>query len=169
MIININELKGLSHHEFEEDVVFDADDLSKIDLLKELKNAHVKVKVELVSPYLIVKLHLDSEMVLYSSRSLKEVPFKISEDDELTFLLEKQELDDNDDEIPVIEGKELDLYPYIYILFNGSIPMKIIAADDEETLSGDSWELISEDEYYKRKNSNNNAFEKIKGLFDEEE
>ena len=168
MLIDLVSLKGKSHHEFEEEIIFKEEDLLKIDLLKEVLSCSIKVKVDLVSPYLIVKIHLDSELILYSSRSLKEVPYSLNEDDELTFLLEKIDVDEDEDVI-LIEGKELDLYPYIYTLFNGSIPFKVIAPDDKDEIKGDSWELITEDEYYRRKAKTNNPFSSLEGLFDDEE
>ena len=38
-----------------------------------------------------------------------------------------------------------------------SIPLKIIAKDDKESISGDNWEVITEDEYLQRKKSEDNS------------
>lgn len=169
MIIDLLSLKTNSKDVYESEITFDESLLSKIDLLKEIKSLKAKVLVEVIHPYLIVKINLEGDLVLYSSRSLKDVDFKIEDSEEITFLLEK--LDDGLDEedLEVISGNELDLTPYLYMLFTSCIPFKVVLDDEEESISGDSWELISEEEYNQRKKSNNNAFKELENFFDEEE
>ena len=43
------------------------------------------------------------------------------------------------------------MYPEILSTLITSIPLKIIGKDEPETIKGDGWEVISEDEYYKKK------------------
>ena len=43
------------------------------------------------------------------------------------------------------------MYEEILSTLITSIPLKIIGKDDPESLKGDNWEVISEDEYYKKK------------------
>lgn len=169
MIIDLISLKSSSNLIFEEDVVFEEADLKKIDLLKEIKSLKANVKVELVHPYIIVKIALKGDLILYSSRSLKDVDYKVDDVDEITFLLEKIEDVEDEEDIEIIKGNSLDLYPYIYMLFSSSIPMKIVLDDDKENIKGDSWELISEEEYYKRKSAPNSAFASLENFFDDEE
>ena len=169
MIIDLKSLKNNSSDVYESEITFDESLLKSIDLLKEIKSLSAKCTVNAIHPYLIVKIALKGELVLYSSRSLKDVPFSIDEEEDFTFLLEDIDEELKDDDLEVLNGNELDLTPYLFMLFDSSIPFKIVLDDEEESLSGDSWELISEDEYNKRKKSSNNAFKDLEGFFDEEE
>lgn len=169
MIIDLKSLKNNSSDVYESEITFDESLLKSIDLLKEIKSLSAKCIVNAIHPYLIVKIALKGELVLYSSRSLKDVPFSIDEEEDFTFLLEDIDEELKDDDLEVLNGNELDLTPYLFMLFDSSIPFKIVLDDEEESLSGDSWELISEDEYNKRKESSNNAFKDLEGFFDEEE
>lgn len=169
MIIDLKSLKNNSSDVYESEITFDESLLKSIDLLKEIKSLSAKCTVNAIHPYLIVKIALKGELVLYSSRSLKDVPFSIDEEEDFTFLLEDIDEELKDDDLEVLNGNELDLTPYLFMLFDSSIPFKIVLDDEEESLSGDSWELISEDEYNKRKESSNNAFKDLEGFFDEEE
>lgn len=169
MIIDLKSLKNNSSDVYESDITFDESLLKSIDLLKEIKSLSAKCTVNAIHPYLIVKIALKGELVLYSSRSLKDVPFSIDEEEDFTFLLEDIDEELKDDDLEVLNGNELDLTPYLFMLFDSSIPFKIVLDDEEESLSGDSWELISEDEYNKRKESSNNAFKDLEGFFDDEE
>ncbi len=169
MIIDLKSLKNNSSDVYESEITFDESLLKSIDLLKEIKSLSARCTVNAIHPYLIVKIALKGELVLYSSRSLKDVPFSIDEEEDFTFLLEDIDEELKDDDLEVLNGNELDLTPYLFMLFDSSIPFKIVLDDEEESLSGDSWELISEDEYNKRKESSNNAFKDLEGFFDEEE
>ena len=169
MIIDLKSLKNNSSDVYESEITFDENLLKSIDLLKEIKSLSAKCTVNAIHPYLIVKIALKGELVLYSSRSLKDVPFSIDEEEDFTFLLEDIDEELKGDDLEVLNGNELDLTPYLFMLFDSSIPFKIVSDDEEESLSGDSWELISEDEYNKRKESSNNAFKDLEGFFDEEE
>ena len=169
MIIDLKSLKNNSSDVYESDITFDESLLKSIDLLKEIKSLSAKCTINAIHPYLIVKIALKGELVLYSSRSLKDVPFSIDEEEDFTFLLEDIDEELKDDDLEVLNGNELDLTPYLFMLFDSSIPFKIVLDDEEESLSGDSWELISEDEYNKRKESSNNAFKDLEGFFDDEE
>ena len=169
MIIDLKSLKNNSSDVYESEITFDESLLKSIDLLKEIKSLSAKCTVNAIHPYLIVKIALKGELVLYSSRSLKDVPFSIDEEEDFTFLLEDIDEELKDDDLEVLNGNELDLTPYLFMLFDSSIPFKIVLDDEEESLSGDSWELISEDEYNKRKESSNNAFKDLEGFFDDEE
>ena len=62
-----------------------------------------------------------------------------------------EENDYGDEDIIQIEEDHFDLYPEILSTIITSIPLKIIGKDDPESLQGDHWEVISEDEYYKKK------------------
>lgn len=169
MIIDLKSLKNNQSDIYENEINFDESLLKNITLLKEIKSLKAIVKVNVIHPYLIVNIKLSGDVILYSSRSLKDVPFVIDEEEDFTFLLEEVDKELNEEDLEVISGNEFDLTPYLFMLFDSSIPLKIVLDDESESLSGDSWELISEEEYYKRKESSNNAFKELEGFFDDEE
>lgn len=167
MLVRFADLKNKTHHLFEEEIKFEKEILNKIDLLKEVKELHGKASFEVCSPFIIVKLKLQGELVLVSSRSLKDVPYNIDDEETLTFTLDKE--NENDDVI-YIEENYLDLNPYFLALLNANIPFKVLAKDEEESINGDSWELISEDEYYARKeqeDKENPLFDALKDFNEE--
>ncbi len=167
MLIRLADLKNKTHHLFQEELEFEEDKLKKIDLLKKVKSLHGEATFEVCSPFIIVKLKLQGELILVSSHSLKDVPYTIDDEETLTFTLDKE---NEDDDVIYIEDNYLDLNPYFFALLNANIPFKVLGNDEEESIDGDSWELISEDEYYARKekeDKTNPLFDALKD-FDEE-
>lgn len=165
MLININELKSKTHHEFDEDLHFSEEQISKIDLLKKIKSLKGHTVIELCKPYIIITLNIDGDLVLLSSRSLKDVDYHIKDSYQLTFNIDEDSNDDVDDNVIFVKGNEIDLDAYYYDLLLSNIPLKIIKEGEKENISGDSWELISEDEYYKRKKDEENPmFASLKNL-----
>ena len=63
MIIDLISLKNSSNLIFEEDVIIDEADFKKIDLLKEIKSLKASVTVEVVHPYIIVKIALKGDYI----------------------------------------------------------------------------------------------------------
>lgn len=158
MQISIDELKNKTHHSFVEEISFDEESLKKIDLLKQIKKLIARVDLEICNPFIIAKIKLQGDLILLSSRSLKELPYSFEDEISLTFALYKME--DEDDDVIYVENRIIDFTPYLYSLLNANIPFKVLADEDKETIVDDSWELISEDEYYERKK------DKPNGLFD---
>ena len=62
---------------------------------------------------------------------------------------------------------EFDLRPYIYSLLISSLPIQIIGEDDEEYMSGKNWEVMTEEEYLKRK-QNDVSSSPFSSLLDED-
>ena len=91
MIIDLKSLKNNSSDVYESDITFDESLLKSIDLLKEIKSLSAKCTINAIHPYLIVKIALKGELVLYSSRSLKDVPFSIDEE-ELVFIMDSSKM-----------------------------------------------------------------------------
>ena len=111
----------------------------------------------------MVSIALKGEMVLRSTRSLKPVNHEIDLEDEIVYTYNKDLVDN--EQVFLLEDDELDLDKTIYSLIISSIPLKVIASDDKESYSGENWEVITEDEYNKRKNSEENSpFASLKDL-----
>lgn len=166
MIIKINELKNNNIYKYQEDLVFEEDVLKRIDLIKKVNTLKASLELKVCHPFIVASLKLDGDLILLSSRSLKEVPYEFSDESSLTFSLEQE---NEDDEVIYIQEPEIDFDTYFYYLLNENIPYQIIAEGEDDNLSGDSWELIQEDEYNKRKNDNDNPFFDALKDFDDED
>lgn len=159
MIIKINELKK-GKYLYQEDYIPEERIRKCIDILKSIKYLKAKIELEIIKPIIIARIYLNGEVILASTRSLKEVPYTINEVQDLTFTLEKIN-EAVEEELIFIKGNEIDFNDYFADLFISSIPYQVFAQNDEY-INGDSWEVISEDEYYSRKKKQNNPFNSLK-------
>ena len=142
MRISKQELLAKGQHLFEENINYDKSLYENNPLIDNIGEINAEVSTNLVSDLIMVSIALKGEMILRSTRSLKPVNHEID-----------------------LEDDELDLDKTIYSLIISSIPLKVIASDDKESYSGENWEVITEDEYNKRKNSEENSpFASLKDL-----
>lgn len=164
MIVKRNEIIEKEHIDFIYDFTGELNVQSQ-DLI-ELKKAKARVIIDHISDLIEVKIMLEGEMILKSTRSFKPVLFNFDDEDEITYSLIKE---DEENDIIYFEGDELDLNPLIESMIITSIPLKIVDKDDE-WIKGDNFEVISEDEYNARQNNKTDPrFDKLKDLFDEED
>ena len=65
-----------------------------------------------------------------------------------------------------LEGDSLNMDEIFYSMLISSIPLKVISEEDEEIIKGDDWEVITEEEYEKRKKNGDNLspFDVLKDL-----
>lgn len=148
MKITRQELFSKGKKLFEEEVIFTSEEVKDVPSIISLEPLKAKVSVENITDVTIVKISLKGKLVLRSTRSLKPVDFFLKANDEIIYTLNKELVDD--DTVYYFNEDELDLRPFYYSLLVTSIPIKIIGKDDE-FVSGDDWEVISEEEYYRRK------------------
>lgn len=158
MIISLPTLESKTYHHFSEDISFNVEDLKNIPLFSSLNYAKSEVDVKYLEKIIEVKIHLKAELIMLSTRTLEKVNVPIEVEDTYLFSLVHDE--DNEDIIS-IEGNEIDLYPYYLELLISSIPLKFVK-DEDYYPSGDNWEVISEDEYNKRKVEDNPFSELLK-------
>lgn len=150
MKITRQELFSKGKKTFEEDVIFSEDELKNIDSLISIESLKAKVIVDNITDISIVKIFLKGNLVLRSTRSLKPVDYYLNGKDEIIYTQNNELVDNNT--VYLFNEDELDLKKFYYSLLVTSIPIQIIGKDDEY-VSGEDWEVISEDEYYKRKNN----------------
>ena len=152
MILTKLEIQNLKHVEIEEEFVPSKEQLQSISSLLEFKWAKAKMVAECVSDLVIVKLSIKGEMVLKSTRSFVPVNFKFDEEDEQTYsLVNDKELLTAD--IVLFPKDQIDFNDDLFSLIVTSIPLKVVASDEPSSFSKDNWEVISEEEYNKRKSS----------------
>lgn len=127
-------------------------DLCHLDSFIKINSMHVNVNAKYVPgmDLAVVSFKVKGSLKLKSTRSLVPVDVDIDDQDQLTYLFSKNE-DLEDDSIIEAKDQKIELHDEIVSLIITSIPIKIIAKDEPESFSGDSWEVISEDQYQQRK------------------
>ena len=120
----------------------DYEDIINID------NLHAHVECEYFASLTLIKVHLYGDLTLRSTRTLRPVEYEFEEEDDIV-LCHQDDLFDPDTMI-LFKDNEFDLRPHLYSLLITSLPIQIISEEDEEYLSGENWEVLTEDEYLKR-------------------
>lgn len=152
MFITKKELEEKSYLTFSSDDEIKTEDLNLIEGFVSLKKVHCEASIRYGEglDVALVTLKAEGTLVLKSTRTLKPVDYNFKEEDELTFSFsDDEELTDED--IIKLEEDEFDLHEYLVSLIVSSIPYKVVGKDEPESIKGDTWEVISEDEYSKRK------------------
>lgn len=85
-------------------------------------------------------INISGVMTLGCARTLKDVDYPFSIDIE-------ENIGDNDDKILEIKQNSLDIFPIVWQNILVDIPLRVLAPDaKEESLEGDGWRLITEDD-----------------------
>ena len=149
MLIFRNDIKAKKALRFDEDININIEDIASNPDIIEIKKVHVTLEAKEVVDLVVVEYTLKANLILRSTRTLRPVPYKIKETVALTLSVEEKDYDDED--IIQVNDDRYDMYPEFLSTLITSIPLKIIGKDDPESIQGDNWEVISEDEYYKKK------------------
>ena len=149
MLIFRNDIKAKKAFRFDEDININIEDIASNPDIIEIKKVHVTLEAKEVVDLVVVEYTLKANLILRSTRTLRPVPYKIKETVALTLSFEENDYDDED--IIQVNDDRYDMYPEFLSTLITSIPLKIIGKDDPESIQGDNWEVISEDEYYKKK------------------
>lgn len=128
-------------------------DLSHLDSFIKINSMQVNVNAKYVPgmDLAVVSFKVKGSLKLKSTRSLVPVDVDINDQDQLTYLFSKHEDLEEDDSIIEAKDQKIELHNEIVSLIITSIPIKIISKDEPESFSGDTWEVISEDQYQQRK------------------
>lgn len=149
MIIYRNDVKAKKAIRFDQDIEINIKDIESYPDIIKVNKVHVILEAKEVVDLVAVEYKIDADLILRSTRTLKPVPYTIQEEVALTLSFEENDYEDED--IIQVDDDQFDMYPEILSTLITSIPLKIIGKDDPESLKGDNWEVISEDEYYKKK------------------
>ncbi len=165
MIISCRDLMKKTYHHFSEDISFKEEDLKMIPLFSSLKFAHAEIEVRYLEQIIEVQIFLKAELMMLSTRTLKEILLPIESKDVYLFTSNTENLDED---MIYFDENEIDLYPCYLDLLLSSIPMKFVG-DENDYPHGKGWEVISEDEYNKRKERNNPFSELLRKENEDEE
>lgn len=137
----------------------------KIDGFIKLDKCNVVSELTLFNEQVIAVIKVQGTITLKSTRTLKPVTITFKDEDSFTFSFEPV-VEEESDWI-YISGTEIDLNPYIIDLIALSIPLKVVGKNEPINFAQDNYEVISEDEYNRRKNESDSRFAGLKDLFDE--
>ena len=165
MILTRQDLTSKGKHEFFEEIKISPDQIKNNPLIISIKKLEGRVESEYIASLTIVKIKLTGDLLLKSTRSLKPVDFHLCSNDELVIAYSKDE-DFDPDSMVYLEGDSLNMDEIFYSMLISSIPLKVISEEDEEIIKGDDWEVITEEEYEKRKKNGDNLsqFDVLKDL-----
>lgn len=165
MIINKLDLVRSKEIVLDSDDEVTLDDISLITGIISLNSMHVHLKARYIEgmDLAIVDLKIKGNLKIKSTRTLKPLDIDCENEDSITYTFTyDKDLDDED--IIYCDKNEIDLHDEIVSLIVTSLPIKIVGEDEPESFQKDNWEVISEEEYNKRKKNNNTAFDCLKDL-----
>ena len=138
------------------------DELSAVNNVKQVNFLTVTISSYEMEFGYVVNIKLKGEIVLIDDLTAKNIKYEINTDDYLNAGLK----DSKEDEIDIVANHgNYDFVPVILALFYQAIPLKINY--DNKYYSTDDYEVISEEEYNKRKQEqvkDDNPFSKLKDL-----
>lgn len=108
-----------------------------------------KLSYDVHSNLLIADLKLKGKMIIPCSISFVDVPISFNTKSKLVYSFDP--VDDDSDIIPV-DGEVLDFDPEILGLIWLEVPPLVISPRIKELPSGDGWEVLSEEEFGRRRN-----------------
>ncbi len=149
MKINLNALKPILNKTLEEDMTFEEFDMSSIESFKKINSCHVKARVEDFDDIIRVEVDVEASLTLTCAYSLEDVNHVIKTTDFFDFSTNEAYEDDN--EIFYVDKPEIILDQYILGLLITEAPTKVIKEGATLPKSGKGYEVITEEEYEKRK------------------
>lgn len=139
-----------------------SDELSAVNNVKKVNYLTVTISSFEMEFGYVVNIKLKGELVLIDDLTAKNIKYEINTDDYLNASLK----DSKEDEIDIVANHgNYDFAPVILALFYQAIPLKINY--DNKYYSTDDYEVISEEEYNKRKQEQikeDNPFSKLNDL-----
>lgn len=160
--------KGLTFNE-----VVNLDSLKNRDQqIRSISAVRVKGNAEIDSKKVTFHLHIQGDLILPSSRTLKDVRFPFDIESTEIFLYEKNEYDEDSElNLHVIHGEMIDLQPVIEELILLEIPMQVYNEDEDVSSffnSGHDWEFVQEDDSRKQ-DKIDPRFAELAKLFNQED
>lgn len=136
--------------DLEEDITFSKERLQDVPSLLAMSVVHTKVELLSRGEVVHALFRIQAELTLQCAYTLEPVPFPISMEEELDFAYGNEE-ENTTDHIFYVDRDTVELDDYILGLIITEIPMKIVKKGAKLPKSGQGYEVMSEEEYYQRK------------------
>ena len=132
--------------EFEEELSF-LDNNFDVFQIRNIPHVKAKITATEYGETLRIKFFVKADVTAVSSYTLKDVPLKVTVNEELSFTNE----DIEDDNIIYEPNDIIDLNEYILSLILSKVPIKVVGKDEKIPDGGEGYRVISQDDYEKEK------------------
>ena len=149
-VVGLNDLKKALNSTLEYEVSFTKEDLEATPNVVKANDVKVSFKSYEADFGYILDFLIEGEATLIDDYSFKEVEYHFENDEEV-----EVNLDDLDESDVVVDRGQIDLAPVVLALFYDVIPLSYHQEDVKP--HSDSYEVISEEEYLKRKKEREKA------------
>ena len=151
MKIDLRKYELGKHYNFEEDVDFSSHIFSTSYRIRKITSCHVKVDLLQYEYITTLTLFIKGEVVGACSYTNEDVvlPYKVKEI--MTFSSEEGVAD------YLIENDLIDLDPYLFSLIDNAVPLNIVKKGAKLPESGNGYEVLTEEEYLKKKKEKKDA------------
>lgn len=129
-------------------------------IIKEFKEVEGTIGIKKVDKIFFVTFDITANLVVYSSLTYEPFTYTHKFSEDLEFCNDENYCDDN---VILFDGDALILEDVIYSLIITTLPIKLTKKGEKAPV-GENYRVLSEDEYYKEKDSEGNAFDKLKDL-----
>ena len=151
MKIDLRKYELGKHYNFEEDVDFSSHIFSTSYRIRKITSCHVKIDLLQYEYITTLTLFIKGEVVGACSYTNEDVvlPYKVKEI--MTFSSEEGVAD------YLIENDLIDLDPYLFSLIDNAVPLNIVKKGAKLPESGNGYEVLTEEEYLKKKKEKKDA------------
>ncbi len=142
-------LRHKNHMELEDVETYTSEEIQGIYSLLDMGKVHVHAELTLEGEIAHIEFHIQTKLYLECAYTLEKVDYPLDFIEELDF--SSSDLYENDENIVFVKGDVIDLHPYILGLIITEIPMKVVKKGAKLPKGGKGYEVITEEEYYKKK------------------
>ncbi|MCF0116547.1 MAG: DUF177 domain-containing protein [Bacilli bacterium] len=149
MKINFRNYKKLNNQTFHEKMIFDKASIENVNSLLDINDTNVTVTLRDYDDIIRLEIDVTSTLTLQCSYTLEPIEYPVDISEDLDFTFEETE----DENLIHIEQNEIDINQYIFGLLLTEIPMKIVKEGATLPKDGKGYQVMTEDEYIKMKES----------------
>ena len=151
MKIDLRKYEVGKHYLIEEDIDFSSYEFSKNYRIRCIKECHINIDLVIFEDVTNLSIKMQGKVIgacSYTNEDV-EVPYRLKEN--MTF-------SDKEGEADYLEkGNVIDLDPYLISLIDNAVPLNIIKKGATLPSGGQGYEVISEDDYFKKKKSDGSS------------
>jgi uncharacterized protein len=151
MIIDKKDIYGAKSLDIEEKIHLNPQDYRDFPDIVSTDDIDASLHAELVAGIIYCHLEIKYHGMLRSTRTSRPVSCYLDNEDDFAITFEKNDDLANNEDIIFVDQDEYDLYGDVLSLVITSIPLQVVGDDEPSSIYGDNWEVITEDEYNKKR------------------
>lgn len=134
---------------FDEDVTIDPEAFDAISLINSVRDVHVDGSgyLDASTGHFYSKLHVTGTILCPDAISGEEIEYPFETDSEDVWSFD----DTDEDDVRVVTGEVIDMLPAVTDAIIMEAPLDATETAPEDYPSGDGWQVISEEEYERRR------------------